>query len=60
MEAFNGSTFSYSSLIDPVLQRIPADREADFPVESSYFDLQCQLIAIDVDSSEAYMEWEGH
>ncbi len=36
----NDANFSYSSLIGNILSKVPADRRAEFPLETSYFDRQ--------------------
>ncbi|KAJ0424726.1 hypothetical protein BJY00DRAFT_309143 [Aspergillus carlsbadensis] len=47
----NGST-TYSALIGLVLQGIPLDLDVEFPVESSYFDLDCYFVANNLTSEE--------
>jgi hypothetical protein len=48
----NGSTI-YSALLGLVLQGVPSDANVEFPVESSYFDLDCYFMAYDLTSIEA-------
>ncbi|KAF9882740.1 hypothetical protein FE257_005331 [Aspergillus nanangensis] len=54
-----GNTTTYSSLIGLGLQGIPPDSDAEFPVESSYFDLDCQTVALNISEGAAFDKMGG-
>ncbi|KAL4867168.1 hypothetical protein BDV12DRAFT_210056 [Aspergillus spectabilis] len=47
---------TYSSLIGLVMQGIPADKDTEFLVESSYFDLNCHLKGYNLTQDEVLQE----
>ncbi|KAL4908310.1 hypothetical protein BDW74DRAFT_99448 [Aspergillus multicolor] len=55
----NDTQMSYTSLVGHVLQGVPSDNHAEFPIESSYFDFDCRLMATNLSNSEAYTAMGG-
>jgi hypothetical protein len=55
----NGS-ITYSALIGLVLQGIPSDLDVEFPVESSYFGLDCHFVANNLTSNETLQRMGEH
>lgn len=45
---------SYTSLVGHVLQGIPPDGYAEFPIESSYFDFDCHMVATGLSANETF------
>ncbi|KAL4922418.1 hypothetical protein BDW62DRAFT_197093 [Aspergillus aurantiobrunneus] len=48
------SPITYSSFLGHVVQGIPAQGDVEFPLESSYFDFDCHLLAHDLPPSEIF------
>lgn len=55
----NDANFSYSSLIDNILSKVPADRRAEFPLETSYFAARCHRLVANMPSNEAFHKLGG-
>ncbi|RDW65897.1 uncharacterized protein DSM5745_09636 [Aspergillus mulundensis] len=55
----NDTQTSYTSLVGHVLQGVPPDNSTDFPIESSYFDFDCRLMATNLSNTEAYTAMGG-
>ncbi|KAL2821317.1 hypothetical protein BDW59DRAFT_174183 [Aspergillus cavernicola] len=51
---------TYTSLVGHVLQGIPPDSYAEFPIESSYFDFDCHMIATGLSASETFDAMGGN
>ncbi|KAE8371190.1 hypothetical protein BDV26DRAFT_299019 [Aspergillus bertholletiae] len=47
-DCHQGNKTVYSSLVGLVVQGIPSDQNSEFPVESSYFDLDCRAVALNI------------
>ncbi|KAI9372250.1 hypothetical protein BJX61DRAFT_455850 [Aspergillus egyptiacus] len=50
---------SYTSLVGHVLQGVPPNGYAEFPIESSYFDFDCHMMATGLSTTEAFNAMGG-